>query len=35
MVHTCNPSPYEMDAGGSQVRGQPELHSDTLSEKQN
>jgi hypothetical protein len=32
--HACNPSPQEADTGGSQVWGQPGLHSETLSQKQ-
>jgi hypothetical protein len=31
MVHDCNSSTQEAKAGGSQVPGQPELHSETLS----
>jgi hypothetical protein len=30
MVHACNPSTREAEAGGSQVQGQPRLHSKTL-----
>jgi hypothetical protein len=30
VVHASNPSTWEAEAGGSQVRGQPELHSETL-----
>jgi hypothetical protein len=33
MVHACNPSTKEAKAGGSGVRGQPELDSETLSKK--
>jgi hypothetical protein len=32
-VHSCNPSPWEAEAGGSQDRGLPGLHSETLSQK--
>lgn len=32
MVHTFNPSIWEAAAGGSQVLGQPELYSETLSQ---
>jgi hypothetical protein len=35
MVHACNPSTQEVEAGGLRVQGQPELHSETLSQKQN
>jgi hypothetical protein len=30
MVHTYNPSSQEVEAGGWEVGGQPELHSKTL-----
>jgi hypothetical protein len=33
VVHTFNPSYQEAEARGSQVQGQPELHSKTLSQK--
>jgi hypothetical protein len=33
VVHTYNPSNQEAEAGGSRVLGQPELHSETLSQK--
>jgi hypothetical protein len=37
VVHVCNPSTQETEAGGSRVPervgGQPELQSDTLSQK--
>jgi hypothetical protein len=33
VLHTCNPSTHEAEAGGSQVPGQPELPSETLSQK--
>jgi hypothetical protein len=33
VVHTCNLSAQEAEAGGSQIWGQPELHSKTLSKK--
>jgi hypothetical protein len=33
VVHTCNPSTEEVEAGGSSVLDQPELHSETLSPK--
>jgi hypothetical protein len=28
LVHANNPSTWEAEAGGSQVQGQPRLHSD-------
>jgi hypothetical protein len=31
----CNPSTQESGSGGSQIPGQPGLHSETLSQKQN
>jgi hypothetical protein len=33
MVCVCNPSTLEVEAGGSQVRGQFGLHSENLSKK--
>jgi hypothetical protein len=34
VVHTCNPSTQEAEgAAGLRVQGQPELHSQTLSQK--
>jgi hypothetical protein len=33
VVHTCNPSSGETEAGGSLVQGQLELHSKTLTQK--
>jgi hypothetical protein len=35
MVYTYNPNTQEAEAEGSQVQGQPWLHSKTLSQKQN
>jgi hypothetical protein len=35
LMHTCNPSTQEMEAGGLQVWGQPGLHSETLPQKHN
>jgi hypothetical protein len=35
VVHTCNPSTQEVEAGGSQVPDQPELHSETLFQESN
>lgn len=35
MVHTCNLSTGDAEAGGSQVQGHPELHSETLSTNKN
>jgi hypothetical protein len=32
-VYACNPSTQEIEAGGSQVQGQPGLHHKTLSQK--
>jgi hypothetical protein len=31
VVHACNPNTQEVEAGGSPVPGQPDLHTDTLS----
>jgi short-subunit dehydrogenase involved in D-alanine esterification of teichoic acids len=31
VMHACNPSTLETEAGGSQVPGKPGLHSETLS----
>jgi hypothetical protein len=33
VMHVCNPSTWEMEAGGLWVWGQPELHTKTLSQK--
>jgi hypothetical protein len=33
VVHACNPSTWEVEAGGSQVQGQYGLCSKTLSQK--
>jgi hypothetical protein len=33
VVHTCNPSAQEAEAGGSRVQGQPGLHSETCLKK--
>jgi hypothetical protein len=33
VVHVCNPNTQEAEARGSQVQGQPELLSETLSQK--
>ena len=30
VAHTCNPSTWEAETGGSQVHGQPQLLSDAL-----
>ena len=30
VAHTCNPSTWEAETGGSQVRGQPQLLSEAL-----
>jgi hypothetical protein len=30
VVHTCNPSTWEAEAGGLRVQSQPGLHSNTL-----
>jgi hypothetical protein len=30
VVHTCNPTTQEAEAGGSRVPGQPELYSETV-----
>lgn len=36
VVHTCNPSSWEAEAGRQlQVQDQPELHRETLSQKIN
>jgi hypothetical protein len=35
VAYVLNPSTQEAEAGRSWVQGQPELHSDTLSHKQN
>jgi hypothetical protein len=35
VVHLCNTSTWEADAGRSQVWGQSEIHNDTLSQKKN
>jgi hypothetical protein len=32
VVHSCNPSTQEAEAGGWQVQGQPELQSETVSQ---
>jgi hypothetical protein len=32
MVHACNPSTHEAEAGESRVQGQPALHSKTLTQ---
>jgi hypothetical protein len=34
VVHTCNPSTWETEAGGSEVRGQTGIHGKILSQKQ-
>jgi hypothetical protein len=34
VVHSCNLSTQEAEAGGSLVQGQPGLHSETLSLKE-
>jgi hypothetical protein len=34
VVHTCNPSTWEAEAGGFRAPGQPALHSKTLSQKE-
>ena len=31
-MHDCNPSTYEAEMGGSQVRGQPQQLRETLSQ---
>jgi hypothetical protein len=31
---SCNPNTIETEAGGSQVQGQPRLHSEILSRKE-
>jgi hypothetical protein len=33
LVHACSPTTWERAAGGSRVQGQPEIHSETMSEK--
>jgi hypothetical protein len=33
MVYACNPGTQEVEAGASQVQGQPVLHSKTLFQK--
>jgi hypothetical protein len=33
-LHAYNPSTLEAEAGGSQVQGQPGLHSETLFQKE-
>jgi hypothetical protein len=33
VVHSCNPSTWEAEAGGLRVQGQPWLHNETLSQK--
>ena len=33
VVHICNPGTKELEAGGLQVGGQPQLHSQTVSRK--
>jgi hypothetical protein len=35
VTQACNLSNQEAEAGGSQVGGQPGLHSETLSQKKN
>jgi hypothetical protein len=35
MEHTCNPSTQKVEVEGLRVPGQPGLHSETLSQKQN
>jgi hypothetical protein len=34
VIHACNPSTQEVEAGGLRVQVQPELYSKTLSQKQ-
>jgi hypothetical protein len=34
VMHACNLSTLEAKAGGFQDQGQPELHSETLSQKE-
>jgi hypothetical protein len=34
MVHTFNPSTWEAEAGELRVQDQPELHSNTMSQKE-
>jgi hypothetical protein len=33
MVHTCNPSSWEAEAGGFRVQGQLQLYRETLFQK--
>jgi hypothetical protein len=33
VAHTCHPSTWKAEDGGSPVQGQPELHSKILSQK--
>jgi hypothetical protein len=33
VVHICNPSTWEAEAGGSQIGSQPGLHSEILYQK--
>jgi hypothetical protein len=35
VAHNCNPSFWKAETGGSQVQGQPGLHSETLSQNNN
>jgi hypothetical protein len=35
VVHACNPSTWEAEAGKLPIGSQPELYSETLSPKQN
>jgi hypothetical protein len=35
VVHTCNPSIWKSEPGGSQVQGQPGLHRNTCLKKKN
>jgi hypothetical protein len=30
-AHTCNPSTWEVEAGGSRTQGQPDIRSETVS----
>jgi hypothetical protein len=34
VVHTCNPSSWEAETGGSLVEVQPQLHNKNLKKKQ-
>jgi hypothetical protein len=34
VVHSCNPSTWEAEAGGWGIQGQPGLHSETLLERE-